>query len=148
MSRVELAKISALTFYKDSLTEARRTKAIPQLICVGKPCKLYTPEVQKLTLDSFRLGRLNGIMVDSTLGGPMPIARGLGNRNRLEGAPNTNNLNYVFILLLLKCEADLPDSLVNPLYTLVKTLVHAFSSDLEGSRLGAKDGRAQGIRTF
>ncbi|KAJ7931587.1 DUF1183-domain-containing protein [Mycena leptocephala] len=45
MSRVELAKISALTFYKDSLTEARRTKAIPQLICVGKPCKLYTPEV-------------------------------------------------------------------------------------------------------
>ncbi|KAJ7773333.1 hypothetical protein B0H16DRAFT_1511956 [Mycena metata] len=45
MSRLELASIRALTFYKDSLTEARRTKAIPQLICVGKPCKLYTPEV-------------------------------------------------------------------------------------------------------
>ncbi|KAJ6619815.1 hypothetical protein B0H10DRAFT_1793068 [Mycena sp. CBHHK59/15] len=45
MSRVELARIPALTFYKDSLTESRRTKAIPQLICVGKPCKLYTPEV-------------------------------------------------------------------------------------------------------
>jgi hypothetical protein len=118
MSRVELAKISALTFYKDSLTEARRTKAIPQLICVGKPCKLYTPEVQKLTLDSFRLGRLNGIVADSTLGGPMPVPRGLGDRNRLEGASaavgNTIIIkNYVFILLLLKCEADLPDSLVN-----------------------------------
>jgi hypothetical protein len=83
----------------------------------------------------------------------MPVARGLGDRNRLEGASaaagNTIIIkNYVLILLLLKCEADLPDSLVNPLYTLVKTLVHAFSSDLEGSRLGAKDGRAQGIRTF
>ncbi|KAJ7756511.1 hypothetical protein DFH07DRAFT_868302 [Mycena maculata] len=45
MSRVELARIPALTFYKNSLTESRRTKAIPQLICVGKPCQLYTPEV-------------------------------------------------------------------------------------------------------
>ncbi|KAJ7475902.1 hypothetical protein FB451DRAFT_261752 [Mycena latifolia] len=45
MSRIELARIQALTFYKDSLTESRRTKAIPQLQCVGKPCKLYTPEV-------------------------------------------------------------------------------------------------------
>ncbi|KAJ7455392.1 DUF1183-domain-containing protein [Mycena galericulata] len=45
MSRIELARIPALTFYKDSLTEARRTDPIPQLICVGKPCKLYTPEV-------------------------------------------------------------------------------------------------------
>ncbi|KAJ7761541.1 DUF1183-domain-containing protein [Mycena maculata] len=45
MSSVELASIPALTFYKDSLTESRRTKAIPQLICVGEPCHLYTPEV-------------------------------------------------------------------------------------------------------
>ncbi|KAK7033176.1 OPT oligopeptide transporter protein-domain-containing protein [Favolaschia claudopus] len=45
MSRLELAKISALTFYKDSFTEARRTEPIPQLVCVGKPCKLYQPEV-------------------------------------------------------------------------------------------------------
>ncbi|KAJ7903428.1 hypothetical protein B0H14DRAFT_3122780 [Mycena olivaceomarginata] len=45
MSRLELAKIPALTFYKDSFTEARRTEPIPQLVCVGKPCKLYQPEV-------------------------------------------------------------------------------------------------------
>ncbi|KAJ6531863.1 hypothetical protein B0H19DRAFT_1188957 [Mycena capillaripes] len=45
MSRLELARIPALTFYKDALTEARRTSPISQLICVGKPCKLYTPEV-------------------------------------------------------------------------------------------------------
>ncbi|KAJ7126930.1 DUF1183-domain-containing protein [Mycena epipterygia] len=45
MSRIELARIPALTFYKDSLTEARRTQPIPQLVCIGKPCKLYTPEV-------------------------------------------------------------------------------------------------------
>ncbi|KAJ7170744.1 DUF1183-domain-containing protein [Mycena crocata] len=45
MSRIELARIPALTFYKDSLTESRRTKPISQLICVGKPCSLYTPEV-------------------------------------------------------------------------------------------------------
>jgi len=46
MSRVELAKIKALTFYKDALTESRRTEAIPQLICANKSvCKLYTPEV-------------------------------------------------------------------------------------------------------
>ncbi|KAF8199598.1 hypothetical protein BJ912DRAFT_1020190 [Pholiota molesta] len=45
MSRVELAKIPALTFYKDEYTAARRTAALPQLVCVGKPCKLYQPEV-------------------------------------------------------------------------------------------------------
>jgi hypothetical protein len=46
MSRIELAKIKALTFYKDALTESRRTEAIPQLICANKSvCKLYTPEV-------------------------------------------------------------------------------------------------------
>jgi len=45
MSRVELAKIKSLTFYKDSYTAARRTSALPQLVCVGKPCKLFQPEV-------------------------------------------------------------------------------------------------------
>ena len=45
MSRLELAKIPALTFYQDALTTSRRTSPIPQLICVGKPCQLYTPEV-------------------------------------------------------------------------------------------------------
>jgi len=45
VSRVELARVPALTFYKDALTESRRTAPIPQLICVGKPCRLYTPEV-------------------------------------------------------------------------------------------------------
>ncbi|KAF6757303.1 hypothetical protein DFP72DRAFT_892292 [Ephemerocybe angulata] len=44
MSRVELAKISSLTFYKDGLTAARRTDAWPQLNCVGSACKLYQPE--------------------------------------------------------------------------------------------------------
>ncbi|KXN84736.1 hypothetical protein AN958_12163 [Leucoagaricus sp. SymC.cos] len=44
MSRIELVKIPSLTFYKDSWTQARRTSAIPQLTCVGKPCKLYQPE--------------------------------------------------------------------------------------------------------
>ena len=45
MSRVELAKIKSLIFYKDSYTAARRTSALPQLVCVGKPCKLFQPEV-------------------------------------------------------------------------------------------------------
>ncbi|KAF8206365.1 hypothetical protein K438DRAFT_1817060 [Mycena galopus ATCC 62051] len=45
MSRLELARIPALTFYKDSVTESRRTEPVPQLICVGKPCNLYQPEV-------------------------------------------------------------------------------------------------------
>jgi SOCE-associated regulatory factor of calcium homoeostasis len=45
MSRQELAKIPALTFYQDTLTTSRRTSPLPQLICVGKPCRLYTPEV-------------------------------------------------------------------------------------------------------
>lgn len=44
MSRLELAKIPSLTFYKDALTKARRTDPVPQLICRGAPCKLYTPE--------------------------------------------------------------------------------------------------------
>jgi len=45
MSRIELAQIKSLIFYQDSLTKARRTSPIPQLVCVGKPCQLYTPEV-------------------------------------------------------------------------------------------------------
>ena len=44
MSRIELAKIKSLTFYKDSYTEARRTSPLPQTVCVGKPCKLFQPE--------------------------------------------------------------------------------------------------------
>ncbi|KJA19453.1 hypothetical protein HYPSUDRAFT_143695 [Hypholoma sublateritium FD-334 SS-4] len=44
-TRVQLAKIPALTFYKDEPTVARRTPALPQLVCIGKPCKLYQPEV-------------------------------------------------------------------------------------------------------
>jgi len=45
MSRVALAKISALTFYKDSVTLSRRTNPIPQLVCIGKACDLYMPDV-------------------------------------------------------------------------------------------------------
>ncbi|KAF9243506.1 DUF1183-domain-containing protein [Melanogaster broomeanus] len=45
MSRIALDSIPALTFYKNSLTAARRTSAIAQLICIGKPCALYQPEV-------------------------------------------------------------------------------------------------------
>ncbi|EGN98788.1 hypothetical protein SERLA73DRAFT_107917 [Serpula lacrymans var. lacrymans S7.3] len=45
MSRVTLESIPALTFYKDSVTLARRTSPIPQLVCLGKPCSLYTPDV-------------------------------------------------------------------------------------------------------
>ncbi|KAF8149887.1 hypothetical protein B0H34DRAFT_678835 [Crassisporium funariophilum] len=44
MSRVELAKIQSLNFYKDAYTAARRTSALPQLVCVGKPCNLFQPE--------------------------------------------------------------------------------------------------------
>lgn len=45
MSKVELAKIRALTFYNDRVTAYRRTHALPQLVCAGKPCKIYQPEV-------------------------------------------------------------------------------------------------------
>jgi len=45
MTRVALAKIPALTFYKDSVTLSRRTSSIPQLVCIGKACDLYMPEV-------------------------------------------------------------------------------------------------------
>ncbi|KDQ59196.1 hypothetical protein JAAARDRAFT_175961 [Jaapia argillacea MUCL 33604] len=45
MSRIALTSIPALTFYKGSLTESRRTSPIAQLKCIGAPCKLYTPEV-------------------------------------------------------------------------------------------------------
>ncbi|XP_006459447.1 hypothetical protein AGABI2DRAFT_201707, partial [Agaricus bisporus var. bisporus H97] len=45
MSRLELAKIPALTFYKDAWTTSQRTSPIKQLTCVGKPCRLYQPEV-------------------------------------------------------------------------------------------------------
>lgn len=49
MSRVQLQKIPALTFYKDALTAARRADAIPQLTCIGKACRLYQPEAIRCT---------------------------------------------------------------------------------------------------
>ena len=49
MSRVQLQKIHALTFYKDALTAARRADAIPQLTCIGKACKLYQPDAIQCT---------------------------------------------------------------------------------------------------
>jgi len=49
MSRVQLQNIPALTFYKDALTAARRTDAVPQLSCIGKACKLYQPEAIRCT---------------------------------------------------------------------------------------------------
>ena len=49
MSRILLQNIPALTFYKDSLTVARRADAIPQLNCIGKACKLYQPEAIRCT---------------------------------------------------------------------------------------------------
>jgi hypothetical protein len=45
-SRVRLADIPALTLYKDEPTQSRRGRgqAIPQLVCKGKPCKLFQPD--------------------------------------------------------------------------------------------------------
>lgn len=44
-SRVQLSNIPSLTFYKDAQTKSRRGKPVPQLVCLGKPCSLYTPDV-------------------------------------------------------------------------------------------------------
>ncbi|KAG6373369.1 DUF1183-domain-containing protein [Boletus reticuloceps] len=45
MSRIALENIPAITFHKGSLTAARRTAPIAQLVCLGKPCAMYQPEV-------------------------------------------------------------------------------------------------------
>ncbi|KAI9056796.1 DUF1183-domain-containing protein [Trametes sanguinea] len=44
MSRIKLAKISSLTFYRDQMTLSRRGPPIPQLSCIGEPCRLYQPD--------------------------------------------------------------------------------------------------------
>ncbi|EKM57889.1 uncharacterized protein PHACADRAFT_171110 [Phanerochaete carnosa HHB-10118-sp] len=44
MSRIRLDRIKSLSFYKDALTAARRTDPLPQLTCIGKACRQYTPE--------------------------------------------------------------------------------------------------------
>ncbi|KAI0833778.1 hypothetical protein BC628DRAFT_50668 [Trametes gibbosa] len=45
MSRVRLDQLTSLIFYKDKLTAARRAPPVPQLTCIGKPCRLYQPDV-------------------------------------------------------------------------------------------------------
>lgn len=47
--RILLEKIPALTFYAGEDTVARRSDPIPQLTCIGKPCKIYQPEVVRCT---------------------------------------------------------------------------------------------------
>lgn len=44
MSKIELAKVKSLSFYNDAVTAARRTAPMPQLVCVGKPCRVFQPE--------------------------------------------------------------------------------------------------------
>jgi hypothetical protein len=44
-TRTKLDAIRSLTFYKDTETQSRRGSYLPQLNCIGKPCKLYTPDV-------------------------------------------------------------------------------------------------------
>ncbi|KAF8501487.1 hypothetical protein F5888DRAFT_1793011 [Russula emetica] len=44
-SRVRLADIPALTLYNDEPTLSRRGQPIPQLVCKGKPCNLFQPDV-------------------------------------------------------------------------------------------------------
>ncbi|KAI0058595.1 DUF1183-domain-containing protein [Artomyces pyxidatus] len=45
MSRVALASIPSLTLYRDALTATRRGQPIQQLECLGKACRLFTPDV-------------------------------------------------------------------------------------------------------
>jgi hypothetical protein len=44
-TRTKLDAIRSLTFYKDTETQSRRGSYLPQLNCIGKPCRLYTPDV-------------------------------------------------------------------------------------------------------
>jgi len=44
-SQVRLADIPALTFHKDKPTLSRRGQPIPQLVCKGKSCSLFKPDV-------------------------------------------------------------------------------------------------------
>jgi len=44
-SRVKLVDIPALTLYNDEPTLSRRGQPIPQLICKGKPCNSFKPDV-------------------------------------------------------------------------------------------------------
>lgn len=50
-TKVSLDSIRSLTLYKDEYTQARRTTSIPQLTCIGKPCKQYQPEVVRCVND-------------------------------------------------------------------------------------------------
>jgi hypothetical protein len=49
MSRVKLSAIRTLTFYADEWTTARRADPLPQLVCEGAPCDLFTPDVVRCT---------------------------------------------------------------------------------------------------
>ncbi|KAF9474252.1 DUF1183-domain-containing protein [Pholiota conissans] len=73
MSRIELAKIPSLTFYKGEYTAARRTEALSQLVCVGKPCKLYQPDVVRCV----NIGG-NGVDVDWRCEADLPSALRFG----------------------------------------------------------------------
>lgn len=90
MSRVELAKISTLTFYKGEYTAARRTPAIPQLVCQGKPCKLFQPE-------AVRCVNTGGVGIDVDWKVRLPRFSRLTTAQALMGH--------------WQCEADLPEAL-------------------------------------
>ncbi|KAF7294517.1 Oligopeptide transporter [Mycena kentingensis (nom. inval.)] len=102
-----LAKIPALTFYKNEWTEGRRTSPIPQLTCVGKPCSLFTPDVVRCESlggsgteidwkctadlpDSLRLGRVEvGCEGWSKAGDPYVLKGSCALEYRLVQVPGT-----------------------------------------------------------
>lgn len=88
MSRIALENIPAITFYKDSLTAARRTTPIAQLVCLGKPCATYQPEV-------VRCRNIGGSGVN------------------VDWKASDRTLNYIRpkVPCPQQCEADLPSSL-------------------------------------
>ncbi len=89
MSRIKLADISALTLYEGEYTSSRRGQPIPQLVCKGKPCQLFTPDVVRCV----NLGG-EGTHVDWKVC-TLPYT--------LSSVP--------FSWCYAKCEADLPESL-------------------------------------
>jgi hypothetical protein len=88
MTRVELATIPALTFYQDSVTLSRRTSPIPQLVCVGKACDLYQPEVVRCE----NIGGGGAVDVDWKV-------------------RSSRVVHFCSTHLFAQCEADLPASL-------------------------------------
>lgn len=94
--------ISALTFYRDRQTTARRASAVPQLTCEGRQCRTFQPQV----VQCVAMGGNGGNGLEWKCDADLPNSVRFGNVE--VSCEGWNNANDPYILKVSSCALQIP----------------------------------------